>query len=247
MITKTWTLSVVIASSKPRVLWSRLSPRLTRFQFDIPNPKYCLQPITLFPFSALCCPHFKTMNKRQRPAEFEVNRGQVISGVPASQCKRIKLASQRLDKENVPYSRSLPATKSSTLHSRKNNLRNATLNARKSRKPPHNGDVLRLKVDKTSNLIVAHPISKHIIKSNLYNDEGWIGQQQQLFVAILNDILESQQCKTTLWKVDALENARASAFEYYQTQDFQNIVKLLNTVRSFWGSFLISRPSKIKG
>ena len=81
-------------------------------------------------------------------------------------------------------------------------------------------------------LLNKHPISIHITKSDLYNDENWVGQQQELFTSVLNDIFEGQYSPLNLWGRGLLEIFRKEAFEYYETEVFQSIVKRLSSVYS---------------
>jgi hypothetical protein len=75
-----------------------------------------------------------------------------------------------------------------------------------------------------------HPISDHILKANLYDDESWIGQQQKLFTSILNEVFASQNQKSNQWDEDMLEKARVIAFQYYQGDDFQLLVCRITSV-----------------
>ena len=79
-------------------------------------------------------------------------------------------------------------------------------------------------------LRAAYPISEHIVKSNLYDDENWIGQQQVLFASILNEILETAAFDSTSWDNERLEKVRLASFEYFQSSSFQSIVHRLTTV-----------------
>jgi hypothetical protein len=81
-------------------------------------------------------------------------------------------------------------------------------------------------------LLNKHPVSTHITKSDLYDDENWVAQQQELFTAVLNDILKVQCSPPSLWDRVLLEKFRKKAFEYYETEVFQSIVKRLNNVYS---------------
>jgi len=87
--------------------------------------------------------------------------------------------------------------------------------------------VLQSKTNIRSKLLSIHPVSKHIAKSDLYNDESWIGQQQRLFTSILNEVLESQNAKPDPWDEESI---RKTAFDFYQADSFQLIVRRLKIV-----------------
>lgn len=97
-------------------------------------------------------------------------------------------------------------------------------------RPLNSRRVLQPKSLNVSTELKKHPISEHILKPNLYNHEGWIGQQQVLMTSILNEVLETHACQNKAWKEEDLENARTLAFQYYQSDEFQIIVRRLSSV-----------------
>jgi hypothetical protein len=92
------------------------------------------------------------------------------------------------------------------------------------------------KINNISNLLIKHPISKHVLKSNLYSGENWIEQQQKVFTSVLNEVLESHDLTSKAWK-DDIETIRATAFDYYQGETFQNTARRLSTVRLLQTSY----------
>lgn len=90
--------------------------------------------------------------------------------------------------------------------------------------------VLQPKCLNVSAQLKKYPISKHIINPNSYKDEGWIGQQQVLMTSILNEVLETHSSQSKIWKEKDLDLARTKAFDYYQSDEFQIIVRRLNSV-----------------
>jgi hypothetical protein len=76
-----------------------------------------------------------------------------------------------------------------------------------------------------------HPISRHILKSNLYDDESWIDQQQQLFTTILNRTF-AQYGKASSWGDEEAEGIKAVAFQYYQSELLQSTVPRLRSVHT---------------
>jgi len=167
------------------------------------------------------------MSKRPRDRDVGLQRPQRIPRRGIGLSKRVKtdVAHDR-DKENIRMSRNTPPSK----------LLNRNHNLRPTRTQPKVVSSTRQALKPKSNnflaLRVAHPISEHVVKSNLYDDENWIGQQQELFTPILNEILETETSRVTSWDDQALEMARVSSFEYYQSNSFQSIVHRLGTVSS---------------
>jgi hypothetical protein len=134
------------------------------------------------------------------------------------------------DKENILCSRDNEQAKFANQLSRYTEYSTKGSTTKKTTRPPSR--VLQLKINNTSQLLHKHPVSQHITKSNLYSDENWIGMQQQLFTSILNEVLGSQFSGPNTWKFEILKDIRKIAFEYYQKEAFQIIVKRLNTVSS---------------
>lgn len=91
---------------------------------------------------------------------------------------------------------------------------------------------LKPRVSNALAIRVAHPISEKVVKSNLYDDENWIAQQQELFTAILNEMLETETCRSVPWDGPVLERIRVASFQYYQNNTFQSIVRRLRSVPS---------------
>ena len=81
-----------------------------------------------------------------------------------------------------------------------------------------------------SNLRKEHPISKHITKSNLYNYEGWIEQQEAVFTSVLNGIIGPSDWRKDDWEEDMWEDVRELAFLTYQTASFQTISSRIERV-----------------
>src|SRR5437667_2195797 len=115
----------------------------------------------------------------------------------------------KADKENIRHSRWVKDSKSVPKPGSHSELPPAII---QETKPPRRSRPLQSKLNNPK-LLIQHPVSNHIAKSNLYNDESWIGQQQQLFTAILNEILESQSPRSSTWDDgDLLEQMRKTAF-----------------------------------
>jgi hypothetical protein len=89
---------------------------------------------------------------------------------------------------------------------------------------------LPTKKNASSNVLKKYPMSEHVVKPILCNDETWIGQQQTLFTSILNETFESQLVQSNLWTDDRLEEIRRTAFLNYQCDEFQNIIRRLDSV-----------------
>ena len=81
-----------------------------------------------------------------------------------------------------------------------------------------------------SNLRKEHPISKHITKSNLYNYEGWIEQQEAVFTSVLNGIIGPSDWRKDDWEEDMWEDVRELAFLTYQTASFQTVSSRIERV-----------------
>ena len=80
-----------------------------------------------------------------------------------------------------------------------------------------------------SNLRQKHPISKHVTRSDLYNYEDWIQQQERLFTSGLNRDLKPDWRKKE-WDEDKWESIRTEAFDYYQSYEFSPIVAKIKRV-----------------
>jgi len=74
------------------------------------------------------------------------------------------------------------------------------------------------------------PLSKYINKPNIYN-EGWVQQQEELFTVILNDVLEAAGSEPDTWPDEVFKEIVKSAFDLYQSDNFQIIrTRLLNVL-----------------
>lgn len=93
---------------------------------------------------------------------------------------------------------------------------------------------LQSKRSTSSSLLKNYPLSEHVVKPIVCNDETWIGQQQILFTSILNETFGSQVLKDNLWTDDRLFEIRRTAFARYQCSEFQRIIRVLNTVSGFY-------------
>ena len=186
------------------------------------------------PFLAVCCPTQSTrMSKRHRAGHLDVFHSKDAFCNELPRVKRAKLHHREADKENVPLSR---VTQRQNVNARSRTKK--ITHGRAAAKPKKNASGTRkvhalknTKYNNTPELLAAHPVSKHILRPNLYDDEAWKGKQQELFVGILNDILESQKKTSMTWNGQAPESIRSTAFEYYQADTFQEIAKRLTTVR----------------
>lgn len=175
------------------------------------------------------------MNKRHRAGHLEAFHSKDAFCNEFPRAKRAKLHHREADKENVPLSRVTQRENMSARH-RSKKITNGRAAVKPKKNAPGTRKVLtvkKTKYDDTTELLAAHPVSKHILRSNLYDDETWKGKQQELFVGILNDILGSQKKTSMTWDGQAPEGIRSAAFEYYQADTFRDIAKRLNTVRSF--------------
>jgi len=165
----------------------------------------------------------------KRPCEWDVGlqRPQRIPRRGNGPSKRIKTdVAHDGDKENIRMSHNTPPSK---LRNRNHNLRQIIT---KPKPVPLTRRALIPKSNNSLALKTVHPISEHVIKSNLYDNENWIGQQQELFTSILNEILETETSQAASWDDQALERARIASFEYYQSNSFQSIVHRLSSVFS---------------
>ena len=142
--------------------------------------------------------------------------------------KRIKRnVTAAANKENLPCPRKSNNSKLAQIHAKprpNQSLSRGTRNAKQAR------SVILQPKQKLAALLNKHPVSTHITKSDLYNDENWVGLQQELFTSVLNDIFEVQCSLSNLWNRGPPENFRQKAFEYYESEVFQSIVKRLNSV-----------------
>ena len=168
------------------------------------------------------------MSKRTRPYEdIDIHQLPKHSVRGLGQSKRVKRKTETIipDKENIPF---FPQTKEckslpqQIVHPPKTK-------SIKSTKQPRSR-VLQRKTNNRPKLLACHPVSKHIVKSDLYNDEGWIGRQQRLFTSILNEVLESPNAGPDPWDEESI---RKAAFEFYQADSFQLIVRRLKSVPHF--------------
>lgn len=167
------------------------------------------------------------MNKRTRPYEdVDVHQSPKYSLRGLGQLKRVKRKPEGItaDKENIlsfPQAKEPKSVPKQTVHPgippRKSSIK-ATKQPRSRVLQPKNNH---------SKLLASHPVSKHIAKSDLYNDEGWIGQQQRLFTLILNEVLGSENAKPDSWDE---ESVRKTAFDFYQSDSFQLVVRRLKIV-----------------
>jgi hypothetical protein len=167
------------------------------------------------------------MSKRPREWDVGLQRPQRIARRGIGPSKRIKTdVAHDGEKENLRMSHD---TLPSKLQSRNHDPKPAMT---KAKVVPSRRQALKPKSHNSLTLRVAHPISEHVVKSNLYDDENWIGQQQELFTSILNEILETETSQAAAWDDQALERARTASFEYYQSNSFQSIVHRLSSVTS---------------
>ena len=175
------------------------------------------------------------MAKRKRDDEPCASRlpTTIAGGLGKSKRVKVQQSTRAADKENIRFPEAnskskapvkFPAWGANILKKKaatKRRVPSRPLNARSALQP---------KSLNVSTEVKKHPISEHILKPNLYNDEGWIGQQQVLMTSILNEILETHACQEQAWKEKDLENARKMAFQYYQSDEFQIIVRRLSSV-----------------
>ena len=174
---------------------------------------------------------FEIMSKRTRSFEdIDVHQPPKHSSRGLGQSKRVKRKTAAIvtDKENIPYS---PQTEHRKLIAKPPihpgiPQRTSSVKATNHPRPR----ALQPKVNNYSKLLATHPVSKHIAKSDLYNDEAWIGHQQQLFTSILNEILEHEHAHPDPWDEECI---RKAAFDFYQEDHFQLIVRRLNNVSYF--------------
>ena len=167
------------------------------------------------------------MSKRRREDEVGTQPRRMIPRRGVGPSKRIKTdVTYFADKENVPskLQNAMPENEKQ----RKQTLipfakKGAIQSSRQALKP---------KVNNHLAMRVAHPISENVIKSNLYDDENWIQQQQELFTSILNETFETETSRSASWDDQNLERIRVVSFQYYQSNSFQSIVQRLNSVSS---------------
>jgi len=166
------------------------------------------------------------MSKRPREWDVGLQRPQIIARRGIGPSKRIKTdVAHDGEKENLRMSHDTPSKLQSRNHDPKPTMT-------KPKVVPSSRQALKPKNHNSLALSIAHPISEHVVKSNLYDDENWIGQQQELFTSILNEILETETSQAASWDEQALERARPASFEYYQSNSFQSIVHRLSSVSS---------------
>src|SRR5947207_10083486 len=159
------------------------------------------------------------MSKRTRPLEeIDVHQPPKPSSRGLGQSKRVKrkTAAMVADKENIPYSRQTKDCKSIAKQPIHPGIPKRTSSLKEKKHP--RSRVLQPKINDHSRLLASHPVSKHIAKSDLYNDEAWSGQQQQLFTTIYNKVLESQHAHPDPWDEEYI---RKTAFDFYQEDHFQ--------------------------
>lgn len=167
------------------------------------------------------------MSKRRREDEVGTQPHQRIPRRGIGPSKRIKTdVTYFPDKENV-LSRLQNAMPKNEKQRKQKSIPFAKKGAIQSTR-----QALKPKVNNYLAMCVAHPISENVIKSNLYDDENWIVQQQELFTSILNEILETETSHLASWDDQNLERIRAASFQYYQSNSFQSIVQRLNSVSS---------------
>jgi hypothetical protein len=175
------------------------------------------------------------MAKRKREDDPGASRLRTTISGGLGKSKRVKVrqSTRVADKENITLPETKPQSKPTVKFPAWGaNVPKKTITTKRkvSSRPLTSRPVLQQKSLNISAELKKHPISKHVLKPNLYNDEGWIGQQQVLMTSILNEILETHSSQNKLWKEKDLEKARAKAFEYYQGDEFQIIVRRLNSV-----------------
>jgi hypothetical protein len=167
------------------------------------------------------------MSKRRREDEVGTQPRQRIPRRGIGPSKRIKTdVTYFADKENVPskLQNAMPETEKQRKHTLIPFAKKGAIQSTRQALKPKANNYLAMRV--------AHPISENVIKSNLYDDENWIQQQQELFTSILNETLETVTSRSTFWDDQDLERIRASSFQYYQSNSFQSIVQRLNSVFS---------------
>lgn len=174
------------------------------------------------------------MAKRKREDESAAFRPRINIAEGLGKAKRVRIGqcTRVADKENIraPEARSWPKP-GPRFPACKSNIHKNT----KTKKPPSvkhlpGRGVLQPKCLNVSAELKRHPISEHVLKSNLYNDEGWIGQQQVLMTSVLNEIFDTHTRRNKSWEEKELQNARTIAFAYYQSDEFQIIIRRLNSV-----------------
>ena len=171
------------------------------------------------------------MNKRTRPYEdIDVHQLPKHSLRGLGQSKRVKRKTEVIvaDKENIPYFPQTKECKSVAKQVVHPGIPPRTSSIKATKQP--GSRVLQPKTKNYSKLLASHPVSKHIAKADLYNDEGWIGQQQRLFTSILNEVLDSQNANPRPWDEESI---RKTAFDFYQADSFQLIVRRLKNVPYF--------------
>lgn len=102
--------------------------------------------------------------------------------------------------------------------------------ARNNNPQPRNRARQQPNTSEDCQLLCQHPLSKHILRPNLYNDEGWIKQQQTIFTSILNEVLARHESQSKIWHGEVAERVRSAAFQLYQTDEFQTVVRRLSSV-----------------
>jgi hypothetical protein len=171
------------------------------------------------------------MSKRTRPYEdIDIHQLPKHSLRGLGQSKRVKRKTETIlaDKENIPYFPQTKECKSLPQQTVHPCIPPKTKSIKATKQP--RSRALQRKTNNHPKLLACHPVSKHIVKSDLYNDEGWIGRQQQLFTSILNEVLESPNTAPDPWDE---ESVRKTAFEFYQADSFQLIVRRLKSVPHF--------------
>lgn len=171
------------------------------------------------------------MSKRTRPYEdVDVHQLPKYSRRGLGQSKRVKRKSEAIiaDKENIPCFPQAKECKTVPKQEIHRGIPRKTSSVKTKKQP--RSRALQPKTNDRSKLLANYPVSQHIAKSDLYNEEGWIGQQQRLFTSILNEVLESQNTKAGPWDEESI---RKTAFDFYQADSFQLIVRRLRIVPYF--------------
>jgi hypothetical protein len=153
--------------------------------------------------------------------------------------KRLKRPAMAMlaEKENIILSRQSqppkPFLKSTRQQKPRMNVTQNPSNVKKRRVLQPKSNNVQPKRSTSSSLLKKYPMSEHVVKPILCNDETWIGQQQTLFTSILNETFASQVVKDNLWTDDRLDEIRRTAFVGYQCDEFQIIMRRLNNVSWF--------------
>jgi hypothetical protein len=146
--------------------------------------------------------------------------------VRSEQCTRVADKENTRAAEAKPWPKSYPQFPPCRSNIHKNTKTKKPLSVKHSARR----GILQPKCLNVSAELKRHPISEHVLKSNVYNDGGWIGQQQVLMTSILNETLDTHVRKNKSWEDKELRNARTIAFAYYQSNEFQIIIRRLNSV-----------------